>query len=214
MKNTISVILLLLLATACERRADMNKYLKGELERRRGGPELFTINKQKFSAKNFREELYFERKQIYKKFPPPAPRELERALQNYIEETIILQEASVNIDLNSPDARAYLRPYIRKAVISYYLSRKSGEFDLNKNYRRIRVPEKLLEEYYRTRKNKFKKEKIPEKEFKKRLLNTAIHLKWKKMHEAANRKKKLIIGTMKKNNKVKIVPRSLYTTPQ
>ncbi len=186
---------------------DFNEYIKDKINARQGTPTLFELNAKPYSAKSFRQELYFERAHMEQQFDPPMPEEIERKLSNYIEESIILREAISKIDYNSSDARAYMWPYIRKAVIAYYLERESGNFELIENYSDIEVSDELIKEYYQKNKARFKGEN--EVETIKKLRNTAIYLKWRKLYESKLEKKKFIIGQMKKNNKVKLEPKEL-----
>ncbi len=198
--------------TACGDGLDVNGMVRERIESRRGSPEIFYLNGVPYSASKFRRELYFERRQIRNKFDPPAPTELRDGLRSYIEETILLRAAG-EIDLNSAEAREYMWPFLRRAVIAYYLEKKSGSFDLNKNYSDIKIPPGLIEKFYESRKARFKKEKISEAELKRRLSRTAVRLKWRKLHNAARARKKGIIGDLKKNNKVRLIPRETYKLP-
>lgn len=181
--------------------------MKEKLENREGSPVLFELNSKPFSAKVFRRELLFERGHIEQKFDPPDPREMESKLQNYIEESIILREATSKIDFNSSDARAYLWPFIRRAAISYYLEKESGAFDLVENYSDTEVPKEIIQEYYKKNSARFKGES--EKEVLKKINNTAIYLKWKKLYDNTLEKKKLLIGRMKRDNRVKLEPKEI-----
>jgi len=186
---------------------DFNEYLKEKLDARHGTPTLFELNSKSFSAKYFRQELYFERAHLEQQFDPPLPPEIERKLTNYIEESIILREAASKVDFNSSEARAYMWPYMRKAVIAYYLEKQSGGFDLVENYSNTKVPKEIINEYYRKNKSRFKGEN--EEDTIKKINNTAVFLKWKKLYENTIEKKKILIGRMKRDNKVKLEPREL-----
>ncbi|WP_246057463.1 hypothetical protein [Leptospira gomenensis] len=194
---------------SCGGSIDLEKFASSRTGDRKGTPALFYLNEAEFSAKNFRKEFFFERKHIAGKFEPVTPEEIEAELQRYIEESILLNEAIAKTDLNSAEAQKYLWPFVRKAVISYYLSKESGEFDVAENSSEVEVSDELIDKFYSQNKE-LMKEKNPA-EIKKKLKNTAILLKVKERISLAQEKKKIIIGKMRQNNKVRIVQKEVFT---
>jgi len=104
--------------------------------------------------------------------------------------------------LNNPEVAAYLWPYIRKGLVSYYLDKKSGVFDLNNNYQDIQIPEKELEAFYREHSSSFKG--MSEKESLQRISNSARFVKWKKLYDLKNESKKDILGALRKRHSVQV----------
>ncbi len=194
---------------SCKGSIDLEKFASAWNGERKGTPALFYLNESEFSAKNFRKEFFFERKHIAGKFEPVTPPEIEAELQRYIEETIVLNEAIAKIDLNSAEAQKYLWPFIRKAVISYYLSKESGEFEVAENSNEVEVSDELIERYYAQNKQLLK-EKNPA-ELKKKLKNAAILIKIRERLALSQEKKKIILGKMRQNNKVRIVQKEVFT---
>ncbi|WP_254055571.1 hypothetical protein [Leptospira mayottensis] len=208
MKN-ITWVLFCSILLSCKGSIDLEKFSSARIGERKGTPALFYLNESEFSAKNFRKEFFFERKHIARKFEPVTPPEIEAELQRYIEETIILNEAIAKADLNSAEAQKYLWPFIRKAVISYYLSKESGEFEVAENSNEVEVSDELIEQYYSQNKELLK-EKNPT-ELKKKLKNTAILIKIQERLALSQEKKKIILGKMRQNNKVRIVQKEVFT---
>lgn len=206
LKIKLLLFLTFLLFFQCKK-YDFNEYIKEKLESRHGKPTLFELNSISFSAKNFRREYYSERAHFEQEFDPPLPTELEQKLNNYIEESILLREAIANVDFNSSDARAYMWPYIRKAAIAYYLEKESGGYDLVENYESIEISDDLINDYYQKNKSRIKGEN--QETSLRKLKNTAKFLKWKKLYEDTNENKKILLGRMKRDNKVKLEPREL-----
>ncbi|WP_061249250.1 hypothetical protein [Leptospira alstonii] len=209
MKMKKIVLLFCSILLSCKGSIDLEKFASAWTGERKGTPALFYLNESDFSATNFRKEFFFERKHIAGKFEPVTPPEIETELQRYIEETIILNEAIAKVDLNSADAQKYLWPFIRKAVISYYLSKESGEFDVAENSNEVEVSDELIERYYAQNKQLLK-EKNPT-ELKKKLKNTAILIKIRERLALSQEKKKIILGKMRQNNKVRIVQKEVFT---
>ncbi|AYV56417.1 hypothetical protein [Leptospira kmetyi] len=187
----------------CGKSYPIEKVVETKLDRREGKPELFQLNGAAYSASAFRDELVFERSHFELKQEFPPPEELEKYLNRYIEDTVILKDAVTELDLNSPEAAAYLWPYLRKGIIAYYLDKKSGVFEINNNFPDIEIRDKDIEEFYQNNKGKLP-EGLSEKEAKRKLENTARYLKWKKIYEIRNDKKKEVVGALKKNNSVQI----------
>ncbi|WP_232298442.1 hypothetical protein [Leptospira licerasiae] len=123
-------------------------------------------------------------------------------MDQYIEESVIIDEAISDLDLNNPEVAAYLWPYIRKGLVSYYLDKKSGVFDLNNNYQDIQIPEKELEAFYKEHSSSFKG--MSEKESLLRISNTARFAKWKKLYDLKNESKKDILGALRKRHSVQV----------
>lgn len=142
---------------------------------KKGNSSTVLFKRIRIFRKKFQERIFFERKHIAGKFEPVTPSEIEAELQRYIEETIILNEAIAKADLNSAETQKYLWPFIRKAIISYYLSKESGEFEIAENSNEVEVSDELIERYYSQNKELLK-EKNPT-ELKKKLRNTAILIK-------------------------------------
>ncbi|WP_174714561.1 hypothetical protein [Leptospira yasudae] len=191
------------LSSNCGKSYPLEKFVETKLERRTGKPELFNLNGAAYSAGVFRDELVFERAHFELKQDFPPPQELEKYLNRYIEDTVILKDAVTELDLNSPEAAAYLWPYIRKGIIAYYLDKKSGVFEINNNFPDIEIRDEDIEEFYEKNKGKITPN-LSEKEAKKKLENTARYLKWKQLYELRNDKKKEVVGALKKNNSVQI----------
>lgn len=177
--------------------------------RKKGNPGAVLFKRIRILRKKFQERIFFERKHIAGKFDPVTPPEIEAELQRYIEETIVLNEAIAKADLNSTEAQKYLWPFVRKAVISYYLSKESGEFEIAENSNEVEVSDELIERYYSQNKELLK-EKNP-KELKKKLRNTAILIKIRERLALSQEKKKIILGKMRQNNKVRIVQKEVFT---
>ncbi|PJZ68294.1 hypothetical protein CH373_10465 [Leptospira perolatii] len=190
------------LFASCGRGYDLDEFLEKKLVQREGKPELFSLNGKSFSADSFRRELLFERNHLELKHDFPSPQELDRYLNQFVEESVILEDALVELDLGGPEAAAYLWPYIRKGIVSYYLDKKSGVFELNDNYPDISIPDEELKEFYEKNKSQFGN--LTKEEANKRISNTARFLKWRKLYEARNERKKEIIGMLRKRNSVQI----------
>ncbi|MBW0433643.1 hypothetical protein [Leptospira yasudae] len=195
--------IIIFLSLNCGKSYPLEKFVETKLERRTGKPELFNLNGAAYSAGVFRDELVFERAHFELKQDFPPPQELEKYLNRYIEDTVILKDAVTELDLNSPEAAAYLWPYIRKGIIAYYLDKKSGVFEINNNFPDIEIRDEDIEEFYNKNKGKITPN-LSEKEAKKKLENTARYLKWKQLYELRNDKKKEVVGALKKNNSVQI----------
>lgn len=208
MKQHILITITLFLFS-CNGSIDLEKFTSFRTKDRKGNPALFYINETEFSAKNFRKEFLFERKHIAGKFEPVSPAEIEAELQRYIEETILLNEAVAKADLNSAEAQKYLWPFIRKAVISYYLSKESGAFDIAEDSSEVEISDELIDKFYSQNKELLKERNS--EEIKKKLKNTAILLKIKEQLSLSEEKKKIIIGKMRQNNKVRIVQKEVFT---
>lgn len=143
-------------------------------------------------------------------FQPLTPREAEAEIQRYIEETIILREALAQVDLDSAEAQDFMWPYVRQAMIRYYLEKKSGSLDLNKNYQDLTVPDEVLKQALRAEAPGGKDPKVDQE----KLLNSAIRLKWEKLHQQARIKQEALMAEMKQRNKVRLIPQELYKPEQ
>lgn len=203
LRFSVYVLFIFFAFSFCGKSYPLEKFVETKLERRTGKPELFSLNGAPYSAVVFRDELVFERAHFELKQEFPQPEELEKYLNRYVEDTVILKDAVADLDLNSPEAAAYLWPYIRKGIIAYYLDKKSGVFETNNNFPDIEIREKDIEDFYNLNKNKLPVG-LSETEAKKKLENTARYLKWKKLYEIRNEKKKEVVGALKKNNSVQI----------
>ncbi|WP_244244905.1 hypothetical protein [Leptospira koniambonensis] len=181
---------------------NLEEFVEKRLKNREGKPNLFSLDGTSFSAETFRSELLFERSHFETKQDFPPPQELRRYLDQYVEESVILDEALSDLDLNNPEVAAYLWPFIRRGLVSYYLDKKSGVFELNNNYEDISVPEKELEAFYKEHASSFKG--MSEKESLLRISNSARFAKWKKLYELKNDSKKDILGTLRKRHTVLI----------
>ncbi|TGL64210.1 hypothetical protein [Leptospira sarikeiensis] len=191
---------IILLNISCKKDYRLEEFVEKKMKSREGKPTIFLLDNKSFSAEIFRSELMFERSHLETKQEFPDPQGLRRYLDQYIEESVILEEAMADFDLNNPEVAAYLWPYIRKGIISYYLDKKSGVFDLNQNYSDIDVPEEELKGFYKEHANSFKG--FSEKEALSRISNTARFLKWKKLYDIKNESKKNVMGRLKKNHTV------------
>jgi hypothetical protein len=207
--NKFLLLLICILLNAKCKSNSVHDILSEALENRKGKPEIFFLNGNSFSASTFHDELLYERSVIQKNHDIPKPSEVEQALKNYIEETVILERATSDIDFNSLDAKKFLEPFIRRAAIAYYLEKKSGMLALNENFKDINVSDELIEKYLKEGKVS-SLSKLNNEEARIKLKNTAIYVKWMKLRDAADEKKKLIIGKMKKENKVTIIDKEIY----
>lgn len=195
--------------TACSE-PGVGGIVEQRLDARRGEPPLFYLDGVAFSAKEFRNELYFERRHFQGRFEPPPPGELERRMDNYIEESILLEEALASVDLSSPDARRYLWPFLRRGIIAYYLAEKSGDYRLAENYQDIEIDPALLEKILAENSEKLNVTDANRAEIEQRLRNTALHQKYEALHRAAEAKKREILGDLKQRRKVRLVPSEIY----
>lgn len=127
-----SIILLVANLINRKEKLSINMFLEKKIEERKGSPIVFRINNIPYSAKKFSNEMIFERKNFDQKLDFPEPLELKKFLDSYIDETILLDTAMSELDLNQPEVYSYLWPFFRKGIISYYLNKKSGIIDLNK----------------------------------------------------------------------------------
>ncbi|WP_411821506.1 hypothetical protein [Leptospira sp. 'Mane'] len=184
--------------------------IRSELEARKGNPTLFWLNQVSYSASHFRDQFFFERKTIHADHGLPSPKDVEAKMNDYIEETVILNQAIAEVDYDSAEARKYLSAFLRKAAIAYYLEKKSGALALNLQYDDIHVSDDVIEKFLNAKDYK-SLSGLSEEEKRNRIRNTAIHIKWQKLKEAADDKKKIVIGKMKKENKVRIINKELFS---
>ncbi len=181
-------------------------YLSEMVADRKGNPGLFLLNGKEYSASNFRKELYYERKHFQNEFTHPLPQDIQAKMEEYIEETVLLEEILSKSDLQSQELKRYLWPFIRKGLISYYLEKESGGYDLIENYSDLKIPDEMINDFIKKNPGKFE-----DNESSKEKLKIAMRdVKWKKLYEDSKEKKKIVIGRMKEQNKVKIIPGEIY----
>ena len=205
---------ILILPAACGGAVpDFEGYVAERLEARRGEPTLFYVDGIAHAAPTFRDELYYERKHLKGEFEPPLPSELDRRLQNYIEESILLEEALATVDLNSPDAQRYLWAFLRRGLIAYYLARESGAYELAQNYEQIEVPDEVVEKVIAERFAKAGADDAELAALREQVRGTAVFLKWKKLNAQAEQAKRELIGRLKQRRKVRLVPKEMYQVP-
>lgn len=200
------VTLLFVSFFACRPGSGIESLVEQELAQREGNPALFFVNDAPFSVDSFRREARNERAVLRNEFQPMKPAEMEKEIQRYIEETIMLREALAQSDLDSAEARDFIWPYLRQALIRYYLEKKSGSLDLNKNYQDLTVPDEVIRQM--PARNPDGK-RVPAED-QERLLNSAVRLKWEKLHAQARVRQEALIADMKKRNKVRLIPQELY----
>lgn len=210
-KNSIKLeisLLLIILSFIFNCNINLEDILENELELREGKPEIMQIDGKFYSAKKFRDEIIKERKIFEHKFDQPTPSEVENYLSNYIEESILLEKALSDVDFNSQEAKEYISRSIRKAAISYWLDKKSGALALTQNAEKMIVDEDILEKYklLKTKDPKFKTLTMEELQREARLIKIG------KLMEAATIKKRLIVGKAKRDAKVQITPKEVYSS--
>ncbi|WP_205271243.1 hypothetical protein [Leptospira chreensis] len=188
--------------------SDIEKLIEEDMEKREGSPEIVTIDGKFLSAKAFREALIADRKTFEHKFNPATPEEVEQYLSNYIEESILLQRALADVDFNSNEAKDYMARSVRKAAISYWLDKKSGALNLVENSDKIQVDNDILEKFKQSKSNASKLKSVTMDE----LQREAKIIKLNKLMEAATIKKRLIAGKAKRDAKVQIVPKEVYSS--
>jgi hypothetical protein len=182
--------------------------IKDQLAEMKGEPAIFYINNLPYSSKKFREYILFKNLYLNNSLSPITPSEVEKELNEYIEDVIILNNISGDIDFNSEEFENYTNYYIRKAVISYYLKKKSGLIDsLSADYE-SQIDEELVNKFYEKNKENFRK--LNKEESKKRIRNTIIKLKFDNKLESSKLKENSIIGQLKKENKVRIISKEVY----
>lgn len=181
---------------------NLNGFISKQLEERKGNPFIFKINDIPYSARQFNNELLYERKNFSLQYGYPDPIELKKNLDSYIDETVILDAVISEIELDQPEVRNYLWPYLRKGLIAYYLNKKSGILEINNKIDDLEIPESELKQYYFDNKDKFSS-KLSEEDAMKRISNTARSLKWKRQLKNRELQKKDIILHLKAKNKIK-----------
>lgn len=187
-------------------RADYNAELASQLERRRGEPPAFFVNESPYAAARFRREIYFERRHFEGEFGHPSPEEFRELLDEYIEESIMLNEALAQTNFNTPEAREYLWPFIRRGMIAYYLEKESGAHELAANYEDIDVPDEVADRVLEER-----GEELGDGDSARvRIENTARRLKYERLRQAAERRKTEILSRIKRDTRVRILPAEAY----
>ncbi|WP_010413800.1 hypothetical protein [Leptospira inadai] len=199
----------ILFLTTCSPKLELSKTINAWISERKGSPPVFSLNGTEYSAKKFREEFLFERKVLAGKYDLPEPKEVMGALEAYAEETVLLNEALAKTDIDSREMNRYLWPFVRRAVISYYLDKESGRLKVLENASDTEIDEALLEKYYAANKELLK-EKNPD-EIKRKLRNSALSIKIKALLEAAEDRKKVIVGKMRAANRIKLIQKEIYS---
>lgn len=188
-------------------KSKIQEYLNNEYKDRIGNPEIFKIDGVSFSAENFKKNLFFSRRLFEHKFTEPNPDEVEQYLSNYMEETMLLKKAIDETDFDSKEASIYMRRALREAAINYWLDKKSGTYDLVQNIDSIKIESSLAENYQ-------KKSKTLSNFTTKEIQAEGKLIKIQKMFESAQLKKRLIVGKTKRESKIQIVPKEIYSPIQ
>ncbi|TGK87221.1 hypothetical protein EHQ23_07045 [Leptospira bourretii] len=202
MKSNVVLILSICITTLCSCKG--NKSIQGFAEsilnERVGEPALFLVGEKRFSKDAYKEyvrnlRLYFEKK-------PPLfnPEEARLYLENYINESILLSEAIGDIDFSSQSFREYIKPYLVKGILDFYIFEKTGGLKVSDEIaNETEILAKLKETGILKKENLTESEKAVLKEF----------IYWRKLElSAKNRAEeaKDILAKIKKRNKVTIIP--------
>lgn len=196
----LSLILFLMAVYSCKGSKNIQGVAEHILDERIGEPALFLIGDKKFSKEAYKEyvrhlRLYFEKK-------PPLfnPEEARLYLENYINESILLSEAIADIDFSSQSFKEYIKPYLVKGILDFYIFEKTGGLKVSDEVaNETEIVAKLKEAGILKKENLSESEKLVLKEF----------IYWRKLElSAKNRAEeaKVILAKIKERNKVTIIP--------
>lgn len=202
MKSKFHIFLILCLATvySCKSNKSIQGFAESVLSERIGEPALFLVGEKKFSKEAYKDyvrnlRLYFEKK-------PPLfnPEEARLYLENYINETILLSEAIGDIDFSSQAFKEYIKPYLVKGILDFYIFEKTGGLKVSDEIaNETEIVAKLKEAGILKKENLTESEKVVLKEF----------IYWRKLElSAKNRAEeaKVILAKIKQRSKVTIIP--------
>ncbi|MCG6146447.1 hypothetical protein [Leptospira bandrabouensis] len=196
----LSLFLFLMAVYSCKGNKNIQGVAEHILDERIGEPALFLIGDKKFSKEAYKDyvrnlRLYFEKK-------PPLfnPEEARLYLENYINESILLSEAIADIDFSSQSFKEYIKPYLVKGILDFYIFEKTGGLKVSDEVaNETEIVAKLKEAGILKKENLSESEKLVLKEF----------IYWRKLElSAKNRAEeaKVILAKIKERNKVTIIP--------